>query len=854
VERPRVSERLARASRFPVTLIAAPAGFGKSLALRDFVAASNADAILCELRREDGTLLAFVRRLSEALEPVAPTAMASFRAMQERVLASKEPVRQLSDWFAEHLKDAACTLVIDDLHFAAAEPASMALLADLIERTGGRITWIVAARSDAGLPVASWIAYGRMDMPIGEDDLRFTTEEALAAAAASGVGIEAPEVESLRQLTEGWPVALTIALRTRTHARDLRSASLGTREMIYRYLAEQIFAGLTDEQRHFALASCVFPGFDAETARKLGATPEFMAELRRTVTFLNEASPGTYRYHDLFRDFLEAELRRGGEALWRRSLNRAAAFLEARDHLADALELYAKARARERLAPLLESHGFALLERGEAAAVASALDVLQEAGKYESAAALGLRATIDANLGRFSAAEPGFLHAIAAAEKDDRLRAKLVHRYATELVRNDRDCVAFLEPFAFDDRLETGLRLPMLGTLATGYVRTGRGGDAVRTADRALSVIEEAADDGARAMLYQQAAYVHRYAGSAEASAGYADLAVELALKAGQFEVAARAYSVLYTIAHDRSDDPIRSLAILERMSECARKAASSQPRVFALMASYEIQVERGDDAALADLDSAIDENRVSLPRVQSTALLPALAMRAAWSGDFAAALDLLAGTEESQRTAEQRALRCSEIALYAAACGEPQVAQTAAAQAAPALQDGKNPSRRSLRARLFLALAEMVRGHSAEAHRWISEAERSTPAQLSRLRTFASAVRALYRLHLRQADREPLDAALRRLREQHFGGLARLIEALPPAAAAEGSYAALTPSEREILVLLSAGASTKDVAARTGRSPHTVDTHIRAICRKLNCSGRREAVALATSRGWVQR
>jgi len=44
-----------------------------------------------------------------------------------------------------------------------------------------------------------------------------------------------------------------------------------------------------------------------------------------------------------------------------------------------------------------------------------------------------------------------------------------------------------------------------------------------------------------------------------------------------------------------------------------------------------------------------------------------------------------------------------------------------------------------------------------------------------------------------------------------------------------------------------------REVAGSTGRSPHTVDTHIRSICRKLECRGRREAIALATSRGWVQ-
>ena len=122
----------------------------------------------------------------------------------------------------------------------------------------------------------------------------------------------------------------------------------------------------------------------------------------------------------------------------------------------------------------------------------------------------------------------------------------------------------------------------------------------------------------------------------------------------------------------------------------------------------------------------------------------------------------------------------------------------------------------------------------------------------MRRLRALAQAVRAMARVQLQQADGATVTAALERLRAEHFGGMARLLAALPVSRAEAPGYAALTPAEREILQLLAKGASTKDVAAKSGRSPQTVDTHIRSICRKLSCSGRREAVAIATSAGWV--
>lgn len=850
--RARVNERLESAARFPVALIVAPAGFGKSIALGDFLKSSRLDAVRCDVRREDGTLLAFVRRFSEALEPVAPTALASFPAMQERVLASDEPVRQLSDWFVEHLKKTVCTIVIDDLHYAAADAASIALLADVIERTTERIRWIIAARSDVGLPVATWIAYGRMDLPVGEEDLRFTTEEALAAAEQTHAKLDLQEIEALRQLTEGWPVALTIALRTRTHSADLRSAAFSTREMVYRYLAEQVFAALSLPQRAFALASSVFSVFDGSIAEALGATPAFLDELRVKAAFLAEIAPGEYRYHDLFRDFLEAELRRSGEREWLRALTEGAMLLDRRGDSAGALVLYTKARASEEIAGIVARGGFTLFERGEGAKLAQALDVLPDDMRSSDAMLAGLRAMIDASLGRFEIAEHAFLAAIELAGDRRDLQLRLVHRYALELVRLGRDCVALLEPYAANEHIEPRYRAPLLATLATGYLRAGRPRDALRAIERALELLDAGVNGESRARIYQQAAYVERYAGSQDKARTYASTAIESALANNLYELAARAYSVLYTIVRDTGDDPIESLSILDRLIECARKGASLHASLFALAAAYEVEAERGDDTALAEIDAQLAQHQAMLPRLQTTAVVSAQALRAAWSADFAGAYAMLAGTAREQSTSEQQALRAAEAALYATAAGLQDEAASELAAAAQALESAQPSNKHAILARLFLALAHLLRGHDAAAHRPLAEAERVIGPAMTRIRAFAHAVRAMYRLQLGQAEEQHVQAALERMRGEHFGGFARLLTALP-LGSAQTAYSTLTPAEREVLQLLAKGASTKDVAAKTGRSPHTVDTHIRSICRKLSCSGRREAVALASSRGWVE-
>lgn len=849
--RARVNERLTQAARFPVTLIVAPAGFGKSVALRDFIASAQLDVLRLDLRREDTTLLEFVRRLSEAISPVAPSAGASFPALAQRVMATSQPVRELSDWFVEHLKHVSGTIVIDDLHYAAADLASVAFLADVVERTSGPISWIIAARTDVGLPMASWIAYGRMDFAVGEDDLRFTPEEALAAAGDSTAPIEPQEVEALRKFTDGWPVALSIALRTRTRAGDLPSATSGTRDLVYRYLAEQVFGSLSPLQRAFLLASSVFSTFDGAIVDKLGATPEFLAELRRDVTFLVQTPAGDYRYHDLFREFLESELLRRGHHEWHAAICRGAAIMESQGNDAAALRLYARARDAGSIGRIVDRAGIVLFERGEGETLRAALASLTDEELRGQAMLLGIRAMLEAARGHFEAAEPDFSGAIERSNVLP-LRLNLVHRYAVELVRNGRDCIALLEPYAGDANLPAGLQLPILGTLATAYAGKGALDNAARTIERALKLMDSGTADEIRARVNQQAAYIYQFSDTARARK-YAELAIEIAVAKNLYDVAARACSVVFAIAYNETPDSPGLLAILDRLIEFARKGGSEQTRLYGLIASYDLHVERGEEGALAQIEHELEQTHAALPLASTEMLMPARALRSTWSGDFATAFALLKDTPSEQRDDERRALAAAQVALYAFAAGLEDDGNAALLAAAEAAGDKAPGSVQLIRARLFLALAELLRGRSGAAHRHSAAAERACAAHMHQLRAFAHAVRVAERVQLGQAERNEWDSALERLGAIGFGGIARMLTALPIGRESSERYTSLTASERQILQLLAQGASSKDVAAKTGRSPQTVDTHIRSICRKLGCSGRREAIALATSRGWVE-
>jgi ATP/maltotriose-dependent transcriptional regulator MalT len=848
--RPRLNDRLAHAARYPIVLVTAPAGFGKSVAIDDFLRRTSSDAVRFDVRPEENTLLAFARRFGEVLQPVVPSIVASFPALQEpgNVLATAAAPGLLSDWFAEHFKRMTATIVVDDLHFAASDPACMEFLTALVERTSERISWILASRSDAGLPAATWLAYGKMDLPIDRNDLRFTLEEALATARAEPASMDPSDVESLWRLTDGWPVAFAIALRTQTQAEELRGAT--TRDLIYRYLAEQVFERVSAEQREFLLATSVFSSFDASIVRALGGTGEFIDDLRQGVAFLNETEPGEFRYHDLFREYLESELLRRGREAWQSAATVGARLLEDRGDAAGALALYTKAKEVPSILRVLENDGFGLFERGRAGALAVALDAVPEESRAQSATALGLQAMLEAARGHFEPASRSFVAAIERATLTE-VRLTLVHRYAIELVRQGRDCIELLEPYADDVAMAPALRVPILGTMGTAYTRASRHVWAVKAIETGISLLDPTVGDDARARFYQQAAYVYSQASDHDNARRYASLSVELALSRDLYDVAVRAYSALYQIAYDESDDPIACLTILDKLLECARKGGSVQGRLYGLIASYGIEADRGNEAALQRIEALLAEIPGMLSQNRSEVLLPAMALRASWHGQFRRSYELLAPARDHQ-TDERRAEYYSEVALYACAAGLRDETKAAIDAADAALGRWGKPTRRALRAQLMLAFAELTRARLTSAHRHLAAVKRELNPAMSRLSALAEAGWAFYRNALEPAGSDGIARAMERLRAEQFGGIARLLEGLP-VADNTGGYAALTATEREILRLLAAGGSTKSMAERTSRSPRTIDSHVRSICKKLSCRSRRAVVALAIGAGWVQ-
>ncbi|MBV9028256.1 MAG: hypothetical protein JO311_06525, partial [Candidatus Eremiobacteraeota bacterium] len=468
IERPRLTQRLAAASKFPIALLVAPAGYGKSVVLRQYFAGLHEPSALFALRPEHGGLLGFLRGFAEAVSAHAPHVITTLAGAYERTTSSPQRAADLARWMQAHLESFHGSIAIDDLHVADGEADVGAFVAALIERTKGRIRWILASRSMSGLPLGTWLAYRDADLPIGEEDLRFTLDEVRAAARILGLSIGDDELIELLALTEGWPAAMSFALRTSTRSSELRNISAITREMIYRFLAEQVYAGLDPEERALLQVAIALPSIDVAVLERAGfdrALP-IVERLRERTAFIYEETAGVYQCHDLFREFLRHEGALAGKRAQQSVHERAARALEESGDMEHALPAYVLAGSTGDIVRLLEQKGFELLERARGDIVARAIESLDEKIRRENATLLALQGALQAIAGKFARAESLLRRSLAKAGADRDLTAIASLRLATIVGNKGNDVTQILRPLSHDDAQALGYRAEALSLLA----------------------------------------------------------------------------------------------------------------------------------------------------------------------------------------------------------------------------------------------------------------------------------------------------------------------------------------------------------------------------------------------------
>jgi LuxR family maltose regulon positive regulatory protein len=426
VPRSRLVERLEAGLDRKLTLISAPAGFGKTTLLSECAAHCRPSVSWLSLDERDNNptwfwtyVIAALQTLYDGVGTTVMEALQMPHALPNEILLSQliNQIAELPEFLA---------LILDDLHVIT-NPQIYEQLTFFVEHSPAQMHLVVSSRADPPWPLARWRARGQV-VELRTDDLRFTTAETAAFLHdAMGLDLSPEDVAALGVRTEGWIAGLQLAALS-MQGRDAVSfvrAFSGSHRYILDYLVEEVLDRQSADIQAFLLQTSILerltaplcdtvrfgtaesPSGSSGTAVRLGEaegpssssgtavhlgraeapssskgedSQAILEQLEQANLFLVPLDDERrwYRYHRLFADLLRSRLEQDHRE-WVSTLHRrASAWCEKQGLISEAVGHALAAGDVERVARMAKQNALATMDQGELTTLVGLLDALPD--------------------------------------------------------------------------------------------------------------------------------------------------------------------------------------------------------------------------------------------------------------------------------------------------------------------------------------------------------------------------------------------------------------------------------------------------------------------------------------------
>lgn len=298
---------------YPLTLIVAAPGFGKTTLLNQWkVGGGTHTVIRLELTSRDTNNLTVFKKIFNKLKQSTPLWDAPFFNLfkSEQQISATAMVDILIQAF--NLVETRLVIVIDDFHLIKDEFVSD-VFCELIDRLPSHVNLVLSSRMHPDFSLSRLKLEERI-LVIDGNDLKLSKSEIThLSEGLAGVALKETQISTLHIQTEGWVVGVKLALLA--YAKSGESALSvfnGNQPELLNYFGHEVLKFLTQDVRNFVLTSALFEHFDAELcAQVFGQESVVILErLAAQELFLMPVmnSPGTFRYHALLQEFLQRRL------------------------------------------------------------------------------------------------------------------------------------------------------------------------------------------------------------------------------------------------------------------------------------------------------------------------------------------------------------------------------------------------------------------------------------------------------------------------------------------------------------------------------------------------------------------
>jgi ATP/maltotriose-dependent transcriptional regulator MalT len=883
VARPRLAAQLEEGLSRGLVLVAAPAGYGKSVLLSEWARSTGQPVAWLSLDEGDNDPVRFWRHVLAALDGLHPGIAARVGPLtgSPSPSAYEALVTALINDFMAEPERPAVLLVLDDYHVIGSAGVH-APLRFLFEHRPPKLRIALASRSDPPLGLARYRGRGELG-EVRAADLKFNLDEAAELLREVVAELDLPAVAALAERTEGWAVGLQLAALSLRNQPDIAcfvTAFTGSHRYILDYLGEEILERQRPELRDFLLETSVLDRLsgslcDAVTGRH--DSQQLLEEVDRSGLFVVQLDDirSWWRYHHLFADLLRARLEQDPERA-RRLHRHAAAWYEQHGLPDETIRHALAAKEQEWAARLVEEHFDTVFNlRGEQATIQSWLPALSADMIRGRPRLLLAQAQMASMRGDLAAMEPLIEAAgqvIGQAQQEPFAPAAgpensllvnapamlaLQRSYAAQL-RGDAEATAARTQEAMELIGENEL---MLASAVEGFVAMadwlrGRLDAAEAIFESSIGRWREQGQVTTSAWGFYCLARLQRGQGRLDAAARTGEQALAAAAGPGQPSrpAAGPALIGLAEVAYQRDDLDRAAEYVTEGIALC-RQFVHTPPLAAGLVTLAWIRQASGDRAGAAEAMAQAEAaspgpggllNPTPAQRARLLLAQGDLASAVRWAGDCGLDPD-----DQPDYPREPGHLVLARV-LLAQHRPEQALALLDRLDRAAAAQR-RTGSLIEIRALRALALAGCDDDDGATAA--LAAALQASWAQ-GYVRVFADEGPALAAVLSRfiAAQRSDDEAAaiplscLARL-QRAFGAASPPPASAPSAGAGPGRPAPglavrLTSRELEILTLLAAGQSNQGIASRLFVSLDTVKKHVSHVLGKLGAANRTEAVS----------
>ncbi len=328
VPRPHLVAKLDGERPFKLILLSAPAGYGKTTLVTEWIDHIHKNMTFCwlSLDEDDSNPQQFFSYLAASIRPL-PEAQFSL----SQLLQSPQPLpaKNLMAAFVNDVTPVSIpfALILDDYHAIDSTEIDQAI-AFLLDRMPPQMTLVITSRTDPGFPISRLRARGQLT-ELRADDLRFTeTEAAQFLQQCMNLTLSPDQIAALDKRTEGWIAGLQMAALSMQDRGDVArfiDSFTGSHRFIMDYLLEEVMNQQSDEVQGFLLETAVLDRLCADLCDAVRQSPppsqQILEHLEAHNLFLipldNERR--WYRYHHLFADLLQQRLHQNTRLLRMRS-------------------------------------------------------------------------------------------------------------------------------------------------------------------------------------------------------------------------------------------------------------------------------------------------------------------------------------------------------------------------------------------------------------------------------------------------------------------------------------------------------------------------------------------------------